>query len=487
MLVTFQAKIERLILCVLLITITVAHVLAQDARTIAKSITPSVVLLVMQDDHGQPLSLGSGFVAADGIIVTNWHVVDGSSGGYAKLCGQTEKFPIKGTVGFDTGHDLAILSVPGFKVKPLPLGDSSQVAAGDTVYVVGNPQGLEGTFSAGIISGIRKVGADSLLQITAPISPGSSGGPVTDSKGEVIGVSVATFKDGQNLNFAIPSAYIASLLAKPTPVQSLVGLKSVPPSKSQHPKSILDDLGGKSTEGVVGQRFTWDQFTQSGDYSFTFKNNLQIDVKNIVCLVVFYDESGAALDVDLVQYPDLLPAGLAKRVTSKVDGSVEKLNTRIDATELAQHMPPREPKGRIEFRVLYFQSGDSDQPIGGGAVSAPAAEQPHSSVTPLPDQQKSALAAKVEESEDQIADAAAKIAPAGDGPDLIESSIDGDFQGWDGETIFKLANGQIWQQVSYSYTYHYAFSPKVTIVKVRGVYKLKVDGVDDTIFVKQLK
>ena len=208
---------------------------AQDARAVAKSVTPSVVLLVMQDDKGQSLSLGSGFVVGDGVLVTNLHVIAGASRGYAKLSDRKDKLAIQGTLGVDDVHDLAILSVDGLKAAPLkpeqldllgqpipqrvdglkaaplkpgldpswaqflqpnalPLGDSSKVSTGDDVYVVGNPQGLEGTFSAGIVSGIRKIGEDSLLQITAPISPGSSGGPVTNSKGEVIGVSVATFK-----------------------------------------------------------------------------------------------------------------------------------------------------------------------------------------------------------------------------------------------------------------------------------------------------
>jgi hypothetical protein len=70
---------------------------------------------------------------------------------------------------------------------------------------------------------------------------------------------------------------------------------------------------------------------------------------------------------------------------------------------------------------------------------------------------------------------------------VIESNIDGDFEGWDGETIFKLRNGQIWQQSSYAYTYHYAYSPEVTIYKTGGLYKMKVDGVDSSIFVTQLK
>lgn len=76
---------------------------------------------------------------------------------------------------------------------------------------------------------------------------------------------------------------------------------------------------------------------------------------------------------------------------------------------------------------------------------------------------------------------------AGSTPDVIESHIDGQFEGWDGETIFKLENGQIWQQSSYAYTYHYAYRPEVIIYKTRGGWKMKVDGVDDTIYVKRLK
>ena len=80
-------------------------------------------------------------------------------------------------VATDAARDIVLLSVEGLKAPLLTIGDSKHVAVGDEVYAVGNPRGLEGTFSAGIISSIRAVGDDSLLQITAPISPGSSGGP----------------------------------------------------------------------------------------------------------------------------------------------------------------------------------------------------------------------------------------------------------------------------------------------------------------------
>jgi hypothetical protein len=72
-------------------------------------------------------------------------------------------------------------------------------------------------------------------------------------------------------------------------------------------------------------------------------------------------------------------------------------------------------------------------------------------------------------------------------PSAIESQIDGEFNGWDGETIFKLTNGQIWQQSSYDYTYHYAYRPKVAIYKVNGKYKMKVEDVKNTIEVKRIK
>ena len=97
------------------------------------------------------------------------------------------------------------------------------------------------------------------------------------------------------------------------------------------------------------------------------------------------------------------------------------------------------------------------------------------------------LLSQLTESKRELAKVASQIAPAGNGPDFIESKIDGSFKGWDGETIFKLENGQIWEQVTYAYTYHYAFRPTVYIIKVHNAYKMKVEGVSGTIFVKQLK
>ena len=86
--------------------------------------------------------------------------------------------------------------------------------------------------------------------------------------------------------------------------------------------------------------------------------------------------------------------------------------------------------------------------------------------------------------------AAGQVAPSTSldpSPATIESRIDGAFSGWDGETIFKLANGQIWQQAVYAYRYHYAYGPKVLIYRSGGAYKMKVDGVDGEIVVRRLR
>lgn len=314
---------------------------AQTAQEIAKNAFGSTVLLVMEDANGQPLSLGSGFFVREGEIASNLHVVEGAARGYAKLVGEKAKYDIEGITAVDVERDLVILKISARRLQTLPIGNSDAVQVGEPVYAVGNPQGLEGTFSQGIVSSIREVGTDKLLQITAPISPGSSGGPVLNGKGEVIGVSVATFRGGQNLNFAIPSNYLKALIATTGSAKPLNQGKL---TNVQH--SILTDLGGRSSEGVVGGQLTWAYANlQSGSYALSLRNQLRENVKNIYCLVIFYDAQGNPIDVDVVRYQGLVLAGLAKRVTSKVDGSVQKLTTKPGSMS---------PQTRVEFRILDF-------------------------------------------------------------------------------------------------------------------------------------
>ena len=188
----------------------ISTALAQTVPEIAEKALAATVYLEMQDSNGKTLGFGSGFFVKPNLIATNYHVIAGAASGTAKLVGKHTTYKIKGWTATDEDNDLALLKVTAYGIKPLPLGNSNVVKIGNTVYVAGNPKGLEGTFSDGIISSRRDKYIKERFQMTAPISPGSSGGPVLNSKGEVIGVSVAAHRDldAQNLNFAIPSNYL---------------------------------------------------------------------------------------------------------------------------------------------------------------------------------------------------------------------------------------------------------------------------------------
>jgi S1-C subfamily serine protease len=307
----------------------IASAQPKPARQIARQAFPSVVLVVMQDGSGQPTSLGSGFVLRDGLVVTNRHVIAGAVSGFVRFVDKSAKFEIAGTVAVDDAHDLAVVAATGLKAPSLSLGDSSKVAVGDDVYAIGNPQGLEGTFSQGIVSVIRRVGGGTIFQMTAPISPGSSGGPILNSSGEVIGIAVATFTDGQNLNLAIPVSYLAALIGgirgevRPLPRQATKNEK----------RSVIGDLGGPSIEGVIGENFQWVfPVLESGQYSFSLRNQLHEAVGHVQFLVIFRDAKGHPIDYDWWEDNSVVVQGqLAKRVTDlRVDGSVQRLTRKVE-------------------------------------------------------------------------------------------------------------------------------------------------------------
>lgn len=192
-----------------------------SARQIAQRTSPSVVLLVTTDEDDNPIALGSGFFVQSDVIATTYHVIKAAPQIYAKIVGRTGRHKIT-LISPDGKNDLVLLRVDDVKGRPLKLGSVARLRVGDDIYVMGNPEGLEGTFSRGNISAFRIPrpipDADlfdpvpEYIQITAPISHGSSGGPVLDDRGEVIGIAVGIMSEGQNLNFAIPVSKLAALL-----------------------------------------------------------------------------------------------------------------------------------------------------------------------------------------------------------------------------------------------------------------------------------
>lgn len=161
------------------------------------------------------LKLGTGFfVNSTGLLLTNFHVVEGTDLVGVKIAGSNEVHMARKATGFDVGNDLVLLEVENTRTKPVILGDSDHVNVGEPIVVVGNPEGLEETVSNGLLSGVRQLKGRSLFQISAPISEGSSGSPVFDDRGEVIGVVVSSLESGQNLNFAVPINYAKQLLSR---------------------------------------------------------------------------------------------------------------------------------------------------------------------------------------------------------------------------------------------------------------------------------
>ncbi|MYF55528.1 trypsin-like serine protease [Candidatus Poribacteria bacterium] len=215
----FVVKCFAIAMCLLLCSCSNPDI---DSKQIAKRALSATVYLEMVDRNGLPFAKASGFFIKKNQVVTNFHVIKGAAQGTAKLVDQSTIYSIEGIIATDEKNDLVLLKVTALEIQPLFLSDSDHVKVGDSVYVAGNPQGLEGTFSHGIISSVRGDAADKLLQMTAPISQGSSGGPVLNVKGKVVGVSVASLEGGQNLNFAIPSNYVKTLLTQVGSLKPLI-------------------------------------------------------------------------------------------------------------------------------------------------------------------------------------------------------------------------------------------------------------------------
>jgi tetratricopeptide (TPR) repeat protein len=201
-------------LAVLVLLITTANTsLSQDQLPeLVRRIKPSAVAIETFDVRGEKLSRGSGFFIDLDRIVTNRHVLDGAY--RAEIHSSTGAiYSVKSVLAVDAEGDIALLKVdaPASGIRPLPIIKTTP-QEGESVVVIGNPLGLEGSVTNGIVSAVRDIPTfGRIIQITAPISAGSSGSPVVNMQGEVIGIATLQITGGQSVNFAIPSERIAQL------------------------------------------------------------------------------------------------------------------------------------------------------------------------------------------------------------------------------------------------------------------------------------
>jgi S1-C subfamily serine protease len=202
-------------------------------------------------------SLGTGFVVrADGWVATNLHVVwDGSPVKITLHDGRV--LEVVEVLAASQKHDLALLRVEAQDLPTLALGDSDAMHPGDPVVAIGNPLGLEDTVSNGLVSGRRKVDQNlEVLQVSAPIAPGSSGGPVFNDRGEVIAIAEQVVKGEESLAFGVPVHYLASMIAKPAPIpfaqfatlMTQLHAASTPKVRRSVPRFPVAFLGGCSQD-----------------------------------------------------------------------------------------------------------------------------------------------------------------------------------------------------------------------------------------------
>lgn len=204
-------KIKYAIYFILFLLGTAEYANSQNSIVeLVKKVKTAIVQVKTYDTDGEPIKLGSGFfVTDDGEVITNRHVIVGSNI-IRIFLSPTDSFEVKNILSEDKISDLVKMKIDGHKTRFNSLSISDYIPEeGEEIVVIGNPLGYESSISNGIVSAIRNLpGLDKYIQLTAPISQGSSGSPVFNMKGKVVGVATLQVVGGQNLNFAVPAQKI---------------------------------------------------------------------------------------------------------------------------------------------------------------------------------------------------------------------------------------------------------------------------------------
>jgi hypothetical protein len=198
-----------------------------DSASITKKVSPAVVLIKGTTTNGEVL--GTGFIiTSDGKIATNLHVIEKLRNGGVQLA-SGDKFDSFTVLAVDDRKDIAVIKIAGFDLPTVPLGNSNNVQIGEPVLIAGNPLGLQGSVTTGVISSIRddpSAGGFKVIQTDASANPGNSGGPLVNRESEVIGIVTFKIVGGENLNFAIPVNYLRGLMDSLGPPMTLESLRA---------------------------------------------------------------------------------------------------------------------------------------------------------------------------------------------------------------------------------------------------------------------
>lgn len=177
---------------------------------IFQKVSPAVFVVEALGPDGESVDLGSGVAVAPDLLITNCHVVE--KGSSLRISRAHQKWAAR-LVQALPSHDLCGLRPAQLDLEPVSIRSSSTLETGESVYAIGAPEGLELTFSEGVISALRETDGVHMVQTSAPTSPGSSGGGLFDSEGNLVGITTFQLREGQSLNFAMPGEWVSGVLA----------------------------------------------------------------------------------------------------------------------------------------------------------------------------------------------------------------------------------------------------------------------------------
>ncbi len=209
---------------------------AMGGDALYSKLAPSIWTVRTYDADGIALAIGSAVVVGSGALVTNCHVLAKASRVAIKKEGVAHEAKLQ---HIDVERDLCQIRVANLAAPSVAVGNSEHLVVGQRVYTIGNPEGLALTFSDGLVSALRRGGEKQLqlIQISAPISHGSSGGGLFDEQGRLVGITTLTARDGQNLNFAIPINWLRDLPQRSTAALAAYRGRATAPEKGSEERA----------------------------------------------------------------------------------------------------------------------------------------------------------------------------------------------------------------------------------------------------------
>lgn len=379
--------------CFLLLVTFNISILAQDSLPeIIKKIEPSIIVVLTYDQDGKLLGQGSGFfINKKGEAITNRHVLEGAVRAEVKTI-DGKIYPITKIIAEDPDSDVLKIEViiPQNQLYFLEIS-ASLPEVGESVVVIGSPLGLEQTVSDGIVSAIREIPIfGKIIQISAPISPGSSGSPVVNLKGEVIGIATFQMIEGQNLNFAIPGSRIIELSSDSPQNLSEWGIAKtkqvLPPAKQFYSAGVSLMLTKKYSKAIANFKeaikedpkfaeayfhigYCYDELGEHQESVISFTKAIQLKHD----FVEAHYNLGIAFD-ELKQYPKAIES-YQKATELKPDffeaffnlgialGKVNQHQDSVNAFKEAIKISPDDAESHLNLGIAYSHLGQYQEAL----------------------------------------------------------------------------------------------------------------------------